>query len=82
MKEKLFRESLKLLKEVKRDLSRDAQDCAVQRIDEVIDRMEQALDDGSYKSIPPTELLSHLSQILPAIGRIAGLIDTILKMIP
>jgi hypothetical protein len=79
MKEKSFHESLELLKEVRRDLSLDAQGRVLERLDEVIDRMQRARDDGSYRSIPPGELLDALSRIIAASGRFAALVDTILK---
>ena len=75
-------ESLELLKEVRRDLTHDAQGCAGKKVDEVIERLQQALDDESDKGISQRELLELIGQLARTVGPIANLIDTVIKTLP
>jgi vacuolar-type H+-ATPase subunit H len=82
MEESIFRESLELLKEAREGLTRDAQGRARERLDEVIDRMQQALDDGTYKRLSSREILEFLSHALIAGGKFAELIKAFLDSLP
>jgi hypothetical protein len=79
MKENTLRESLELLKAARADLAHNTHDRAGERIDKVIDLIEEALENGSYRSLSSKDLLDALGQIITAGGQIASLVDTILK---
>ena len=80
--EQSIHESLELLKEVRRDLTHDAQGCVRKKVDEAIDQLQQALNDESDKGISQRELLELIGQLARTVGPIANLIDTVIKALP
>ena len=81
MEESFFRELLDLLKQARAALPNDTQDSARGLLNEAIERVERALEEGSFPGVSPGELLGDVSRIISGSGQIAHLIDTVIKLL-
>ena len=79
MEHDVFQEVLDLLKEVRYDLTRSADSSAAERVDEVIDLLSEAREEDGLEDLDAEEILEAVSKILPAVGSLAELIDTLIQ---
>lgn len=81
MSKKLIEESLRLLNEVKEDLSNDVQESALDGLDEVIILLQKAKEEKGDRTLLKKRLLESLPQVAQASGKFASLIETLLQML-
>ena len=81
MKDLVFQEVCELLVEVRDDLTRSANSSAVEQVDDVIELLLKAQDEGWQDELSKKDVLEQVSKILPAVGQIANLINTILRIL-
>jgi hypothetical protein len=77
--QELFHESLRVLKDIRAGLPRDAHDRAAERLDEAIDLLQRAMD-GTH-AISKRDLLKVLSKVIGAFTRIAALSEAIIRIV-
>ncbi len=75
-----FQRALETLEQVKRDLSNDAKDRALEGIDEVIDLVLKAKAEGEDGGKSKETLLQSLAEILQAGMPYASLIETLIQL--
>lgn len=81
MGQKLIEESLRLLDEVKEDLSNDAPESALDGLDEVVVLLRKAKEEKIDRTLLKKQILESLPQVAQASGRIASLIETLLHIL-
>lgn len=79
MKDQVFQEVLALLVEVRDDLTRGANSSAVEQVDDVIELLLKARDKGWQDELCKKDVLEQVGKILPALGQIANLINTLFQ---
>ena len=81
MSKKLIEESLRLLDEVKRDLSNDVPDSALDGLDEVIVLLQKAKESKTDRTVLKKQILESLPQVVQASGQFASLIETLIRIL-
>lgn len=81
MKKQLLKDSIDLLREVREELTCDEKNGVHERLDGVIDQLEEQLKSGR-RGITPSEILIHLGDIVAIISNITTLASRILEIFP
>ena len=81
MSKKLIEKSLRLLDEVKRDLSNDVLESALDGLDEVIVLLQKAKENKTDRTVLKKQILESLPQVAQASGQFASLIETLIRVL-
>lgn len=81
MNEPFIDKCLRLLDEVKSELSNDERESALEGLDEIIVLLQRAKGEKSNWSLLKEQILENLPQVVKASGQIASLIEALLNQI-